>query len=66
MALKDRTLVAIKIRSSKQSRELVQLFLMLLGLFGGIGLIAAAQVLDCKQDHPTKTVRECLRPRGGK
>ena len=58
-----RTIIAVKLRASRTTKELGQLSLILLCLAGIIGLMALVKIVPCKKAHPEKDALSCLRHR---
>lgn len=54
-----RTIIAVKLRATKRTRELGQLLLLLLGLFAVIGMMFVIKVGFCKYDYPERTFKQC-------
>jgi hypothetical protein len=52
----------IKIVAKRQTRDLFALGGVILALFFTIAGIAGVQVLLCKQEHPRRTVLQCVAP----
>jgi hypothetical protein len=55
-----RTLVNIKLRTSRLTRELSQLALIIFGMALGFTLFAAVEVVICRDAHPGRSIHDCL------
>lgn len=60
-----RTLVAVKIRSGRGLRDVVHMFLLLLGVAVFFALIALMQIVICKSVDPDRPALDCIRSRLG-
>lgn len=59
--MKDKTLIGFKIRSTRKTRQVWGLVLMLFGLAGVLGAIGIGQYALCQREHPGRSLRDCLR-----
>jgi len=56
-----KTLVNVKIRTGRKTRELLQLSVIFLVLGGLLGAMCGVQYWFCQKDHPGRSFVNCLR-----
>lgn len=57
-----RTIIAVKLRAGRKSREVLGLFVGFIGFAAVLAMLGAIKYAVCQRDHPGKTIKACVFP----